>query len=482
MDWGSKVTYIAQTAFKTDVVPFGIKDGDRLEHVSVIGKSKTGRAEILMKMALQDIERGMSVVVLDASGGLAPLLAERLGEDARDRLVFVDPSDGEHPYSWNPIDEFRALGSKSVSALSEAIASLYRISPSELTHFASKFILEHQDTSVLLLYDLVSDPKKREKILGVDTPERKRFDSLATSESDSVALVIEHGRYIAKDTLVRNLVGQRTSKFSLAQGEQGALVIVDLSRIRMFPTRITPIVRLFTHASRARGTLGEDIALYLHDSVKYLAPEDIDTVLPERSVACVMATTAENEDDMPIREQSLKRSGTVIAFTSHSFDYSLLEQVFYPYISPDELSTLKHGEIAVILTIDSVRARPFFGNTLPKPERSGVSYQDLQVYSLGKYTTSRLEVDKLFKEKPEEKDKEADKGSDGFSGAFRSIFAKRASGATPADAKADDKKTPTTPASAGKKTSEKKEEPTQAKKELSEEELKAMLYVEQLAA
>lgn len=74
MDWGSRITYIGSTALKEKTVAFGIKDADRLRHLSVLGASGTGRAELLVKMALQDIERGAGVMLIDASGTAASLL------------------------------------------------------------------------------------------------------------------------------------------------------------------------------------------------------------------------------------------------------------------------------------------------------------------------------------------------------------------------------------------------------------------------
>ena len=78
MDWGPRITYLASTALKERVVPFGIKDNDRLKHVCVIGKAGSGRAAFLSRMALQDAERGLGTMVLDATGNLGPMIMERL--------------------------------------------------------------------------------------------------------------------------------------------------------------------------------------------------------------------------------------------------------------------------------------------------------------------------------------------------------------------------------------------------------------------
>ncbi len=489
MDWGSGVTYIGKTAFKEGVVSFGIKDADRLEHFSVMGKAGSGRSTLFVGMALQDIEKGISTVILDGSGNLAPMLLERLSESARERLVFLDPSDGEHPFSWNPIDEFRPLKEKAVSVLSEALASMYRITPGALSEFIAEFSLNSKDASALSLYNAVVDPRMREKMLGIDTPERIRFEKILKVSDTDVEVISEHGRYIAKDTLVRNVIGQRNSKFSLAPG---AVVVIDLSRIRMFPTRITPLVRMFAYAARARGIAGDKVALYFYDCLKYLSEEDIDRILPERKVACAFANTPQNEEDEALYEKTFRRCGSILAFAPHPADFSLAESIFYPYVSPEDLAKLKEGEVCVILTIDSVRARPFFAMTLPRPERTGVSYQDLQTASREKYTTSRVKVDTLFKPPPKEESKDKEKGEPGsFSDTFRSIFNKRAAGAPPATPGqgTDSKVSPTEPTKEKEKPPEaktnenKKEESVEKKEEkkaaeIPEADLRNMLHVD----
>lgn len=502
MDWGSGITYFAKTAFKQGMTPFGIRDEDRLGHLSVIGKLGSGRAALIANMALQDIERGMSVVVLDASGNLASMIVERLGEAARERLVFLDPSDGEHPFSWNGIDEFLQLRERTVPLLSEAFASVYGIASSNLTECIAQAAVGHRDATILLLYSVVTDMKVRDEIFRVGTPERARFERALEAEKESVALIAEHGRYLAKDTLTRNLLGQTESKFSLAQGKAGALVIVDLSRIRMFPTRIAPLVRLFTHASRARAILGEHTALYFYDSIKHLPDEDVARIFPERSVAFTIASIASTDEEKEGREQAFGRCASVVTFALSLGDFSLAEKTFYPYVSPEDLSKLKESEMCVTLSIDSVRARPFFAIALPLQARmSGASLQDMKTFSQGKYTIPRLKADQLFRPKNQKGGKDGGKDGDpgSFSDAFRSIFTKRSSAAAVAPgtpAPSAEKKEPEIKKQAAtpqlsphqpsqNKSQEKKIAPPDKKEngivessEIPEEDLRRMVYVD----
>ncbi len=487
MDWGGTVTYLAETSLKGRSVPFGIKDQDRFAHVCVMGRAGSGRAALLARMALQDIERGVGTVILDASGNLAPLLVERLSKDVRERLIFLDPADAEYPFSWNPLDEFRALPSeRALPVLSSAIASLYRIPSSALTDTLASHLLSNNESTMLTAYDLLTDPVVREKAFGTDSDERKNFETIMSDAAESVAIVTEQGRYLAKDSLVRNLIGQSTSKFSLAALEKGGIIVVDLSRIRMFPTRITPLVRLFTHAARSRGLSNSPVTAFLHDCLRYLAEEDIDRILPERSVALVIAESIHTEEDKPLRDKALARSGSVIAFSSREEDLASVEHLFYPYVSPEELALLEEGECCIALTIDSVRSRPFYARALSLPERTGWSAHDALAISRERSTTPRIKVDQLFKEKGSSDEKsEKGKGKDddpgSFSSAFRSIFAKQAgtTGAPSAPAKPGT----TTETEKVKETKEAKKAPAAVKpSEIPEEELRRMLYVEPMPA
>lgn len=490
MDWGSNITYFGQTTLKGQNVRFGIKDSDRLEHVSIIGKTGTGRAALLATMALQDVERGMGTVVLDATGNLTEVLLERLSDEARTRLIYLDPSDAEYPFSWNPLDDFRNLSKETaLPLLLDLVTALYRIPVSPLVEFAVTRMLEDKQATVLLLYELVRETTFRDQVLLKETSERAQFESALESSKDSADLVLQNGRYLAKDTLMRNLLGQVSSKFTADVLNNGGLLVVDLSRIRMFPTRITPLVRLFSYAARARSlSAPHPYALYLHDCLRCVGKIDIDRILPERTVACTISDAVHVEEDTELRERALARSGTVVAFSPHPADVPLVEKIFFPYIGQEDFTKLETEEIAVALSIDSVRARPFFARALKVQDRKNVSYHDIQVASRGKYTSSRMHVDQSFIKKyaPPSVSKQAGKDVDpnSFSGAFRSIFSKSAAqGAGAPTAPLQNPLgvprpvTPPTPPKVETKADANRQSP-----EVPEEELRQMLYVEPLSS
>lgn len=479
MDWGTSITKIGTTAFKGKDTKFGIKDADRLLHVSLIGKTGSGRGAFLTSMLLQDMGRGMGVVLLDATGGVADLLLERLPEDVRSKLIYVDPSDAEYPFSWNPLEDLRALPeSKGVELLTSYLISMYRLRPNELSTFFARKLFTYTEGTTLSLYDAVTEISYRDTVFPPGSDERNSFEKALAASQEAVETILRNGRYLAKDTLMRNVLGQRASRFSLQSLTNGSIVVVDLSRVKMFPTRFTPLVRMFAHGARAASVLSKiPPSLYLHDVIRLLSDRDLDWLFTERTIAGVISDAVHVEEDKDFREKTLSRSGSVVAFAPAPFDGPIIERVFFPYIGPEDFDKLDAGELAVALTIDGVRSRPFFAHCLQLPQRENVSRHDLQVFSRERYSSPRHVIDQMFIKKKPEPPKGQDPAS--FSSAFRSIFAKgQASGAAgvtgaPSAGVADPKPL----ASAPTKKVEQKADINTEPQEISEEELRKMLHV-----
>lgn len=420
MDWGPRITYLASTAYRERVVPFGIKDADRQKHVCVVGNTVSERASLLARMALQDIERGLGTVILDASGSLSPLILERLSPDELTRLVYVDVADAEYPFSWHSAHEFRTAP-RGRELFSDALASLYGVSRSGLSDFLASWVLSDESRTVLSPYAVLADEHERTRAFP-DEHTRAEFTQLLEAHAMDVQTWLENGRFLTKDTVVRNVLGQRTHKVTFETLAEGAIIVFDLSRVRIFPTRCAPVVRLAVYALRAWSHVDSATTLYMHDCLRYLTNDDAVALFTDNHYALTLSDTLYREADLPLREKALAHCGSVLAFAPHEADIPLVHQLYAPYVSQDELKNLESGESCVLLTIDAARARPFFAHTLALPERKNVSLQDVLIDSRKKYTLPRVQVDEQFKKVLED---DEPKNPPPFNDAFKSIFAKR---------------------------------------------------------
>lgn len=426
MDWGSRVTYIGSTALKEKTVTFGIKDIDRSMHLSILGRTGSGRGDVLVSMALQDIDRGLGVLLLDATGSSSKKLLERIDPAHLERVVFVDPSDAEYPYSWNCIDDIKALPEeKRIAECVQVLADVYALSITPFLEEVARLVVQKEKTTVLTLYKLITDETFRKDFFQ-DEEAQKKFESLLEQEKDFKQGVEEYGKYLGRDTLVRNVIGQHQSKFSLSALKTGSIIVVDFSRLKLFPTRMTPLVRLFLQGARLSARNGVHASLFIHDCIRYVSEEMIEVLFaPRSSLAVTVADTLIQESDIDRRLFALSRSGSVMSFATHPGDKVLIERAFYPFAEADELVRLEPRECIVALTIDGVRARPFFATASALPETKHVAYQDIVVRSRQQYATMRTTVDAGLKGKKDDKGGPPNSPK-GFQDAFKSIFAKQA--------------------------------------------------------
>ena len=472
MTWGTGITSLGTTNLKEHKVTFGIKDDDRMRHLAVLGSAGSGRGEFIARMAFQDIARGIGTVILDAKGNVGPFMMERLDVSLTDRLVYVDPAEAEYPYTWNVVEDVRrAKGSVPEKRLAQIIESVFQVSPNPFATLLAPALIARDDATLVTFYRLLSEDAFRTQFFKDDEESLKRLIGTMKDYEEALASIEEIGRYIGKDTLIRNLFGQPHSKFSLDDLSAGKIVIVNLEKIRMFPTRMTPIVRAFVEATLVAGeSAAQPPALYLHDALRYLGDAEIERTFDSRHIALTVADTVIQEADRERREHALARCGSIISFATHPLDRPLIERAFYPYIEPEEVEALAPGEMVAALAIDNIRTQPFFATALPVERGRSNSYQDLVIASRSRYTTPRVQVDEIFKDTDESG---KPKRPGGFQDAFRAMFEKRAGGAGGAQPVAQKESTPTGPAKAPEPVPQKETRPA----ELAEDVLKQMLYV-----
>src|ERR1700676_1491016 len=97
------IIHFAHVDFRNDRRVFGIKDEDRFLHVYVIGKTGTGKSTLIETMALQDLERGNGFALIDPHGDLVARVAARIPASHRDRVIYLDATDPNQPYGYNPL-------------------------------------------------------------------------------------------------------------------------------------------------------------------------------------------------------------------------------------------------------------------------------------------------------------------------------------------------------------------------------------------
>lgn len=78
-------------------------DGLR-RHVDIIGKSGVGKSVLMENLALDRIEAGGNLCVLDPHGDLVEHIVNTIPHDRINDVIYWEPFDLEHPLSYNPLE------------------------------------------------------------------------------------------------------------------------------------------------------------------------------------------------------------------------------------------------------------------------------------------------------------------------------------------------------------------------------------------
>jgi len=84
--------------------PVYISDKDRMRHMYIIGKTGTGKSELLREMIKQDIKKGRGVCVIDPHGDLAEAVIGLFQKSRTNQTIIFDPSDTNWPIAFNMLD------------------------------------------------------------------------------------------------------------------------------------------------------------------------------------------------------------------------------------------------------------------------------------------------------------------------------------------------------------------------------------------
>lgn len=95
-------------------VSFGIED--RLKHTHIIGATGTGKSTLIANLIMQDINKGIGVVVFDPHGDLVDDIISRIPRSRINDVVLVDPSDIEYPIGLNILQAYSDIEKEVLSS------------------------------------------------------------------------------------------------------------------------------------------------------------------------------------------------------------------------------------------------------------------------------------------------------------------------------------------------------------------------------
>jgi hypothetical protein len=421
-----RITYFAATHTRGKREMFGIRGIDRGKHVYVIGKTGMGKSTMLENMAIQDIQNGEGLAFIDPHGATAEKLLDFVPHERMQDIVYFAPFDTDYPIGFNVMedvgyDKRHLVVSGLMGALKRIWVDAWSARMEYILQNTLLALLEYPDSTLLDVNRMLTNKTFRNVVIekisdpivkAFWTEEFASFTDTYTREA-TPAIQNKIGQFTA-NPLIRNIVGQGKSSFDLRKiMDEKKIFIVNLSKGRMGETnasllgsmlvvkiylaamsradepaaRLSKLPRFYFYVDEFQSMMNQAFADILSESRKY-------------KLALTLANQYIEQMEEEVRDAVFGNIGTLICFRVGPFDAEVLETVFTPTFTPEDLIGLGIGQIYLTLMIDGVGSPPFSAETIPPIEKPHISYRDDVVRSSrAMYGRMRAEIEAMINKK-----------------------------------------------------------------------------------
>lgn len=384
--------YLGKSVFRgTERLAF-LSDDDRRRHMYIIGRTGTGKSELLKSMMLQDILAGKGLCFIDPHGDAAEELLELIPANRAEDVIYFDPSDVDRPFGLNMLEAYDEQQKHFVVA--SLIGLMYKLfDPNKTGIIGPRF--EHGVRNAMLtamvkpgatfveVMRIMTDANFVKELLPfVTDPVVKRYwtDQIAQTTDFHKSEVLDYtvskfGRFVT-NRMMRNIIGQSVSSFDLRKVmDEGKILIMNLSKGKIgeensnFLGLILVPKILAAAMSRANMPMEQRKDFYLYvDEFQNFATDTFADILSEARKYRLNLTVANQfigQIGEDLKNAVFGNVGTVIGFRVGVTDANYLQHEFSPIFSEQDLvnvesphayiKTIVNGEPVVPFSLDTTK-------------------------------------------------------------------------------------------------------------------------------
>jgi CxxC-x17-CxxC domain-containing protein len=387
-----KITTFAKTNFRGQERVFGIKEDDRRRHFYVVGKTGTGKTTMIQNMAIQDVQNGRGVAIVDPHGEFAEEVLKAVPASRINDVIYFNPADQQWPIAFNVMEkvdtEYRHLiASGLVGVFKKIWADSWGPRLEYILRNAILALLEYPSSTLLGVTRILVDKNYRERVVEkITDPVVKSFwvDEFTKWNERVLQEVISPiqnkvGQFLSS-ALIRNIVGQTKSAFNIRDlMDQEKVIIMNLSKGRIGEDNSALLgammITKIQLAAMARVDVPEnerkDFYLYV-DEFQNFATDSFANILSEARKYHLNLILAHQyigqlttDTSTKVRDAVFGNVGTLATFRIGAEDAEFLEKEFEPIFMIQDLVNLPNRNIYIKLMIDGLTGSAFSAATLP---------------------------------------------------------------------------------------------------------------------
>ena len=378
--------YLGVSAYRGVRRPVYISNEDRMRHIYIIGKTGTGKSELLKDLVLQDIREGKGVCFMDPHGDAVEDILKLIPPERAEDVIYFNPSDTERPLGMNLL-EARTEDEKHFAATS-VINLMYKLfDPYKTGIVGPRFehgvrnamltVMSEPGNTFVEVMRAMTDARFVQRLLPkVSDPIVRRYwtDQIAQTSDFHKSEVLDYtvskfGRFVT-NKLIRNIIGQSQSSFDMRKiMDEGKILLINLAKgplgeenSNFLGLLLVPRI-LMAAMSRANVPMSERRDFYFYvDEFQNFATPDFAVILSEarkyRLGLCV-ANQFIGQVEEEVKNAVFGNVGTLVAFRVGVTDANYLQHEFTPTFGEDDLLNVERYHAYCKTIVNNEPVPPF---------------------------------------------------------------------------------------------------------------------------
>lgn len=384
------ISYFAKTNFRKGGKVFGIKQSDRAFHKLILGKTGTGKSNLLNSLIFQDVisfeRRGCCV--FDVHADLIPKILNYLPHHRYQDLVYLDIPNPQMPFRYNPLKrvskEKRGLVTGGIlETFKTMFASSWGHKIEHILRYLILTLLEQKNSDFGDIPRIINDEDFRNRCIKNLQEEDKQLRSFWLNEfpkysikTDILPILNKVGAFLSYPA-VRRLLIDNKQEISLRQiMDNNKILLINVNKGNLGTDTSDIISSLLlnslTNAGFSRVDMPEHkrkekvFHIFLDEFQSYTNKSIISLLSEIRKyfITLTLSTQYLSSLNNDIRDSVLGNVGTQIIFRLSQQDAKYFEREFTPIFKSDDITSLANHEIYLSMMIDGKPSVPFSATTI----------------------------------------------------------------------------------------------------------------------
>lgn len=378
------VSYFAKTNYRNEHTFFGLHQPDRMVGMYVIGKTGTGKTNLIETLLLQDIYSYRGACIFDIAGDLAKKICTTMPPHYSKDIIIFDVTNPSISYGYNPLlkipIQYRHLVTSHLLEVFEKVWGTQSWG-TRIEYTLRNVLLTLLDQETATFSDvqriLTVEEYRNNCLKNITTKEVRNFwihEFPKYNKTDLLPIFNKVGGFLTIP-IIRKILVDNTEQISFSRIiNEGKILIINIAKgaIGRDAAHLLGSLILGTIASAGFGRVSipetnrKPFYVYLDEFQNYttLSLVEMFSELRKFKIGFVVAHQYLNQLDDKIRDAVLGNIGTLVCFRLSYQDAQFFAKEMHPTFEVEDFINLENHSILLKLLIEGKPSRPFSAKTI----------------------------------------------------------------------------------------------------------------------